>query len=136
MRVLGSATLRIVTDTLYRLVRTDAARLTVKTLATVEHSDSLVVIRALSDTTPVAIYVEAPVIAPPGYKPPAPDSIRAKSLKPSVVVVPGQPYSVGDTAAVTPDPIPGAPPKKKGKHYWAKGVLFAVAMIASEVLIR
>jgi hypothetical protein len=137
VRVLGSATLRIVPNTLGHLVRTAAARLTVKTLATVEHSDSLVVIRALSDTTPVAIYVEAPVVAPPDYKAPVQDSVRVKSLKPipTVVVVPGRPYSVDDSAAVQGDPVPGQP-KKKGKHYWAKGVLYLVAMVAVEVLVR
>lgn len=132
LRVLGSATVRIVPDTLAALMRARAAQLTVKTLATVKLSDSLVAITA-TDTTPVAIYLPAASVTP-GRRPA--DSLAGPgALRPSLTVVPGRPLVVSDTSTATVDPPTGTP-KKKGKHYWTKTVAMFALLILSEVVIR
>ena len=130
--------LRIVRDTPNDILNASAAQLTVKTLATVDVSDSLLVIRALTDTTPVAIYVaNADTAASPMTRRSGADSVRGPvALKPSVTVIPGRPMVMSDTSAVVVgDPVPGQP-KKKTRHYWSKSVLYLVAIVLSEVLIR
>src|SRR5205814_2342240 len=93
LRVLGSATMRLVRDS----AAVASPSVTVKTLATVAVSDSLVV-KAATDTTPVAVYVPLEPVALRPTRAPSQrqiDSIlvgvHAPSGKPQVTVIPGRP---------------------------------------------